>query len=273
MPANPVTVLVNTNGMGVIAVGENGGDPVFETEYSITSAFQNVEKGSEVKIACKADEDWMFYKWTKNGEFYSKDENITVTADEDAEYIAYFAMTSGYEGEAVSDINDAKTLSDVLALPCLEAAFTEEKYVYVFELDGIAYRAIAALSPETSKALFDLDFEDPDRDKKECDLVASLPIEQLDNLTAHIPTEEKMKQYVGKTGAELLEEGWNLSGYNLEDMIFTMSHGAYEFEVQFEGKVENPSEFDEEKDMKDLTAKSFKYSRLGNASDLEAPLD
>ncbi|MBR1899283.1 MAG: hypothetical protein IJ825_10455 [Oscillospiraceae bacterium] len=41
-------------------------------------------------FAAKADDGFTFLKWTKDGNDYSTDEQITVTLSEDAEYTAVF---------------------------------------------------------------------------------------------------------------------------------------------------------------------------------------
>ena len=43
-------------------------------------------------------------------------------------------------------------------------------------------------------------------------------------------------------GAELLDNGWRCRGYNLQDMVFTMVFGPFEYDVRFDGDA--PREYE-----------------------------
>lgn len=43
-------------------------------------------------IKAKPDDGWKFVKWTKDGEDFSKELEITVEVSEDVEYIAVFEV-------------------------------------------------------------------------------------------------------------------------------------------------------------------------------------
>lgn len=84
-------VRINIEGMGQIAYAEEGQKPVFDEEFPSQSAYLGEKEQKTYAVAAKADEGWKFVKWTKNGEDYSADEQITITAEEgDNEYIAVF---------------------------------------------------------------------------------------------------------------------------------------------------------------------------------------
>ena len=272
-PADSVLIRINTDGLGEVASAEGDEQPVFDEQYQFSSSAMNVEKGTVINIACRPTNDWRFYKWTKDGEYYSNEQNITVTADAPAEYIAHFTTPAAYEGEPVSDIRDASVMGDVLALPSPQSGYDEKNYVFVFELNNTIYRAVAEMPADVSKSLWDLEFDDPDHDRKEAELIAPLPITQIDNLSEHMPADDKLTKYIGMTGDQLLAEGWTISGFNTEEMLFDMHYGAYAYDVTFEGTIKDPYNFDEEKDMKDLTVKAITCSGIGSATDLNVPLE
>lgn len=88
--AGMVLVRINTDGMGRIAY-EAGDDVLeFDDEFPTQSAFTHLEPGAQITIHAKADPDWKFVKWTKDGADFSTEESITVTADADVEYRAVF---------------------------------------------------------------------------------------------------------------------------------------------------------------------------------------
>lgn len=93
IPDATVFVNVNTEGLGRIAYAPEGEEPEFDEEFPAQSAQLNLEGPETYVFAAKADEGWKFVKWTKDGEDYSTDEQITVELTEGhVEYIAVFEM-------------------------------------------------------------------------------------------------------------------------------------------------------------------------------------
>ena len=89
-----VLIKANTQGMGQIAMNEEGGEPEFDPEYPKTSAFANVRPGDTVVFGAKADEGWMFVDWkdAATGKTLSTEETFAVTVDKDMEIVAIFEM-------------------------------------------------------------------------------------------------------------------------------------------------------------------------------------
>ena len=227
-----VLIQVNTYGLGNIATTDDGTEPEFG-EYPIQSSVMNTAPGTEIKMAAKADteEGYVFVKWTKNGEFYSTDENV----------------------------KDAKVLGDVLGLPTGGSSFGEDYYAFGFELNNVTYQALADLDAKTSQELFDLDFDDPDYNKKHNEKIAPIAIKEIINITEKIPTEKELEAYKGKTLGELMDAGWSNSGWNLEENIAYMTHEYFAFNAAFEGTWEG--EFDEDTLAK-MTVKSMTYAGI-----------
>lgn len=259
-----VLVQVNTEGLGEIAVSTDGQTPVFDEEYPISSHVTNVPKGTTLKLAARPqEEDYQFVEWAKDGELYSEEAEITVTADADAEYIAVFAMASGYEGEPVDDIKDAKTMGDILALPSEAAGSTEEYYARAFKLHGTLYRAVASITPEISAQLFGLDYEDPDYEKKYNEIVAPLAIEQIDVVEDLALSQEELDALKGKTVGELMDQGWIYTWYNVEDKIIGMENGICSYVVSYEGEPDSGAE-NEEDVIRPVTVASVSWEGLGD---------
>lgn len=268
--ADLVTVMVNIRGLGgSIAVSDDGSDPQLDPEYPMQSAYSNVEKGTEVKILAEPEEGYHFFKWTVNGQEYSTEPLITVTAEEDVEFLAEF-LPEGKDGKPV-DLDTVTTLGQLLGLPDVGYGFTGLTYVYAFEQDGNTYRAICDIPEETTQAIFDLDFDDPEYEKAYRELVSPLPVKAIENLTEGMPTQEEAEQYLGKTGQELMDDGWTVQFYNLEDMQFGMYYGPYSYAITFEGEVKDPENFDEYTDMGGLTVAAITCDGIGDATNVETP--
>lgn len=84
------TLMINTEGLGFIAYGPEDETVEFEEEYPDQSAAVNVAEPTNYVIKAKADEGWKFVKWTKDGEDFSEEPEITVEVTGDVEYRAVF---------------------------------------------------------------------------------------------------------------------------------------------------------------------------------------
>ena len=173
------------------------------------------------------------------------------------------------------DPAQVKTLGDLFAYQTednYQEGYTEEKYAYALEVDGVYYRAVVDLPADVSKEIWAMDFDDEDREQKIRDLVSPIAVTDLENLTEEIPDQAELDQLVGRTGQELFDDGWVYSGYDLEAMQAWMNHGPFAFVVGFEydgAPMENTDDFDFEKEFKDLKVKSVEYDGIGDATNLE----
>ena len=82
------TLQINTDGMGAIAYGIAGEDVEFDEDYPKQSAVVNLTEPDTYMIKAKPDDGWKFVKWTKDGEDFSEEADITVEVTADVEYIA-----------------------------------------------------------------------------------------------------------------------------------------------------------------------------------------
>ena len=90
-------------------------------------------------------------------------------------------------------------------------------------------------SEKTMDALFALEWDAPDRDKQERELLGPIVIDKIENLSEQIPPQSELDKLIGKTGKELLADGWMTSGcYDLEEMVFGMDKGMFSYDVSFE---------------------------------------
>ena len=169
---------------------------------------------------------------------------------------------------AETDVSGFKTLSDVFAYESQNSGFDHKNYVYVFEMDGVFYRAIAELPEEVSEAIYSWDYMDPDYDKKISEAVAPLPITKIENLSVMMPAQEELDALVGMTGQQLKNDGWSISSWQLDQMEFGMYHGLFAYTVIMEGDyVPNANyDFDEDKDFAPLKVKSVTCDGIGDAT-------
>ena len=171
-----------------------------------------------------------------------------------------------------ADINSFKTIGDIInsGIDSIQSANTDRYYIYVFQAGQEYYRAVSNITPEISQSLFDLDFDDKNYDSKLNKIISPLEIDKLENLSDTVIPQEELDKLVGKTGEELINDGWNAGmGYNLETMEFYLNKGAFEYTVVFDGKLENSDDFDEEEAIKPLVVKSVTLNGIGDATNVE----
>ena len=165
-----------------------------------------------------------------------------------------------------------KTFADILAqqdATNMQYSLGEGMLVYAFELNGVYYRASTAVDEATENAGFDLDYDDPEHDAKWAALIGPLAIENLENLSETIPSQAELDALVGKTGQELLDDGWTMWGGDCESLEFYLNHGAFTYTVQFEGEPANSDTFDWDEGIAPYTVKSATFSGLGDATELD----
>ena len=184
--------------------------------------------------------------------------------------------TNGGGNSDSSDELTVSTLGEAFAAAA-EDGVTEwgsdgSTYVYVFDKDGITYRAIADLTPEIAEELEAIDFMDEERDAKYEAILSDVEVRSIENLSALIPSQEETDKYIGKTGGELFEEGWDYNYYNLDDMEAGLNHGIFGYMVKFDydgPKMENTDDFDFFEAFKDLKVKEITCTGIQNGTNIE----
>ena len=165
-----------------------------------------------------------------------------------------------------------KTFGDIFSViddENSQTGYTEHTFVYAFPVGDDYYRAETTLSEEASAALWDLEFDDPERDAKTREIISPLEVTSFTNLTEGAPDQAFLDSLIGKTGGELFEDGWTYNYYNLADMEAGLDHEVYSFTVTFNydgPQMENTDDFDFYEEFKDLTIKTATYDGIGNAS-------
>ncbi len=119
LPDASIIVTINTEGMGNIEYTEGEETPEVDKEYPYQSAQINLAEPKTHTFLAWPQEGNKFVKWTKNGEDFSTDAQITVLLDESADFIAVFEADEDYQdpieavaGEYQCDRANATIMSD-----------------------------------------------------------------------------------------------------------------------------------------------------------------
>lgn len=92
-----IAISINTEGWGLFTAVSDAED-AFEAEEPTSSMILSLYEPTVYTLAAvsaEGGEDWVFVKWTKNGEDYSTDAEITVEFNESADFIAVFEYPEG----------------------------------------------------------------------------------------------------------------------------------------------------------------------------------
>jgi hypothetical protein len=163
-----------------------------------------------------------------------------------------------------------KTFGDVIALEGkeeLQNSVGNGKVVYAFKKDGTYYRIWSEIPKELEQEYIDIDISQEGYEDKQNKLIENVEVGHVENLSEQMLSEEALKALAGKTGKELVAEGWSYQGsYNLEVMEVYMDYGPFAYVVTFDGKIEeeNSDDFDIEAATKDRKCKAARFESLGN---------
>ena len=164
-----------------------------------------------------------------------------------------------YNGLRIQTIGDACT-----AAPDGHAATSGSQFIYIIENDDMIMRFIGNMSLETTKAIYGLDLFADDYDRQRAELVRDVRIARADDLKQDIPAQETLDTMIGKTGKELIDGGYEKTGWSVigDTGEFTFTKGDYEFIVVFEDQLSEDTDYDEEGALDAFTVRSIRYSGL-----------
>ena len=167
------------------------------------------------------------------------------------------------ETQQEADPSSWKTLGDVRSLETgdSEATWDDEKYVYIFSYAGTKWMVTAAFSKELEDAIRNVDFMADDREAQIDAILAPCEIISVVDLASLAIPQEELDQWIGKTGQDLLDAGWEYNGYTYDgdSMGINMINGRIEYLVSFKGGIEAPASFDEEPDYKDAVISGIRF--------------
>ena len=106
LPEATIIVHINVEGWGRIGFAEGETAPEFDPEFPAQSAQINLAEPAVHTLAARPDAGNLFVKWTKNGEDYSTEPQITVLLDESADYIAVFEEDPDWQNPVMNFVGE-----------------------------------------------------------------------------------------------------------------------------------------------------------------------
>ena len=149
------------------------------------------------------------------------------------------------------------TLGDVLSADTesMMSTFDDKRYACAFSLDGTWWHVEAALEEGMSDKLNEVWTEDQGKLEELLSPIAVTLAETID-----APTEEEVDAYVGKTGADLVADGFEFMAYGIvvngDVTDCSASKGSFDYLFTFDGVVADEDTDDPADAVADLTVTS-----------------
>ena len=144
--------------------------------------------------------------------------------------------------------------------------YTDKTFTQVFLSQGTVLRATAALPEGLFGQIAALDMNADAYDEAFRTLTQGLKVEKIEDLSAGIPKQETLDGFAGKTGQDLLSDGWQIDSFTVrgKETSVIMYRGDYAIAVVLNGafKGANKSGFNAAEAAGPLTVKSAAYHGL-----------
>ena len=108
-----------------------------------------------------------------------------------------------------------------------------------------------------------MDFFADDREEQINAILSPLEIISLVDLKTLALSQEELDQWIGKTGQDMLDAGWEYNGYRYsDDGSICMVNGRFQYLVSFKEALAAPASFDEEPDYAGLTVSGVTFDDI-----------
>lgn len=201
------------------------------------------------------------------GQPAASDDTANAPVDEGIAPDSYDSLTPTNEGTPI-DTSGWTKLGDMFAENTqVVATGDDDKYfIVVVNTDGRAVRAVAESNPDISPKLGELDFSAPDYAKQFAQAFGDLPLVSAEDISGGVLSEADMNALVGKTGQQLLDDGWIFSGYDMyggEQTGATFDDGYFSYQFTFDVSIPD-GEDDGGAGVANGTVQSVSYSGISN---------
>ena len=190
--------------------------------------------------------------YEENGDLISSEERYSDGAaafklTEDGNLVwTNYKETPGENEIVFERSNFSLTLGDFLDLEDVEGVmsnYSPETYVYAYILDGTPIRVTAEMTQEIYDALWNLEFDD-NYDQNFHDLIADLPVTDVEDLSYMALSQEELDAFVGMKGEDVLAQGFSLNGYMYSDdeTVFYLENGLFDYAFEFEEIIDDEAD-------------------------------
>ena len=140
-----------------------------------------------------------------------------------------------------TDVKDWKTVADAYAgtEETLSTSYDDTYYIGVYEGDGKTARIVVKMTPEAFDKLSKVDYSKSrnESDKQVIDAIGKLPLEVAEDLTADELADDVLQGLHGKTGRELIDDGFVFEGYSMtgnDETGALLAKGSFSYLFMFD---------------------------------------
>lgn len=166
------------------------------------------------------------------------------------------------------DVANLKTFADCLALGTVQtASWDDSHYIAVIDANGAPLRVVADITPEISEQISSVDFSKDDHDAQLAKVLEPLAVASAEDLSVGVPAQADLDAFVGKTGQDVFDAGYEFSTYFMyggEQTIATFEQGNYAINVTFDGTVPESQTSDGGDAVKSLPVEEVEYAGVSD---------
>jgi len=172
---------------------------------------------------------------------------------------------------AAVDTSSWKTLSDALATQTesMASSWDSKHYVTVFKAGDSYVRVVVELTDEESKKMEAVDWSQDNVGDQIAKAAGSAKIVTAEDITAEILDQNALNNLVGKTGKDLIADGWVFESYFMyggEQTGATMSKGNFGYNITFDVTTPESATEDGGASIMDATVIEAGFSGASNAA-------
>lgn len=170
------------------------------------------------------------------------------------------------------DLSSWKTLGDALAYDDgtnSSASWDESHYLTMFDIGDSTVFVVAKMDAQTYDAYSQISAADENYEQETRDCLGGLELVSAEDVTSLRLDRGTLDTYVGKTGQDLFDDGFDFEdywGYGGDETGVTMAKGLFAYNVTFDAHVDEEQVSDEGEGIKNATIQTIEYVGASNSA-------
>lgn len=126
-----------------------------------------------------------------------------------------------------------------------EATWDDESYILIIRYAGTEWMMQAEFSPELKDAVMAVDVMAEDRNEQINAILGPCRILKVVDLRTLALPQEELDRWIGKTGKDLLDAGWEYNGYHSDEtgIHVCMVNGEFQYRIAFAEEMKMTGSF------------------------------
>lgn len=169
------------------------------------------------------------------------------------------------------DFSNWKTLGDAFAAQTesMASSWNEQYYVTMFKVGDRYVRAVGKVDADTQAKLDGVDWSTENVTERLEQAAAGAQIASIEDITSEVLSAEDLAQLTGKTGRELVDDGWTFESYNMyggPQTGATFAKGSFAYSLTFDVTTPEDKTEDEGASVMDAKVVEAEFQGASNAA-------